>query len=412
MSRNRRLHIAHLSMQLPDRAGGGGATRQFHLLRELARDFEVTVLAGTAGGPHPQPAVQELESFCALSAVEPLPWSTNPARRARRATAIALSRPPYEAARYDPLTEPMRQALRTLHPTPHVVWTEPSNVAAWQRLAPHGAKRVVGFHDILGELLREASALQRQPARRLLAEVEWRRMRRHEAREAAVADLCVVVSERDCELLAKAAPQASIAVVPNGVDVVGLRPDPAGPPEDEDVILFTGSLNHPPNERAALRLAREVLPRLKELRPSARLRIVGRGSGPAIRALGELPGVEVVGEVPDMRPYFLRGMVTVAPIEFGSGSRLKILEALAMERPMLATPKAAEGLDLRDGKELLIRPLGEFPQVLVELFDDPMRRRALGVAGRAAVVERYAWPRLGELLAAQLREMCTRGAAG
>jgi glycosyltransferase involved in cell wall biosynthesis len=115
-------------------------------------------------------------------------------------------------------------------------------------------------------------------------------------------------------------------------------------------------------------------------------------------ALGRIQGVEVVGEVADVRPYLQRAAVAVAPLTFGGGSRLKILEALAMGKAVVSTPKGAEGLELIDGEHLAIRALDDFPEAIASLLSDPQRRRQLGAAGRAFVQAEHDWSSLAERL--------------
>jgi glycosyltransferase involved in cell wall biosynthesis len=398
-----RPHLVHLTTQWPDPRGGGGAVRQFHLLRGAASAFEVTVLAGEGAGPPSPESLAPIQDFATVVSLSPRAWGRSWPRRVARLAAIAGSPRPYTASRYDPMREPAALALARLPRAPDILHVEPSNAAGWLALAPAGCARVLGFHDVLFEVEREAARLAGVSPARLLHAVEWRKLRGYERRAAGWADLCVMASESDATRLRRGAPGARTTVVPNGVDSARFRPAAAAEEED-DLIVFTGSMNHPPNKRAAVRLAEDILPGVRAERPGARLRIVGRAPGPTVLALDGRPGVEVVGEVPDTRPYLARAAVVVAPIEFGGGSRLKVLEAMAMGKAVVATPKGAEGLDVRDGEHLVVASLGEFPGEVAALLADSGRRRELGVAGRRLVERRYDWSALGARFAASLSD--------
>lgn len=402
-----RPHLVHLTTQLPEPRGG--PTRQFHLLREAALRLDVTVLAGEAGGPHAPEALDAVARFARAVPLTPAPWRRDPAARALRLARIAASPRPYGATRYDPLRGPAAAALGALHRPPDILHVEPSNVAGWLDLAPPGARRVAGFHDVLYAVERDAARLA-PPVRRVAAEVEWRKLRAQERRAGAAADLCVMTSEPDAAALRAIAPGARTVVVPNGVDAEWWGAEGAEGEED-DLVVFTGSMNHPPNRRAAELLAREILPALRERRPGARLEIVGREPGPEVRRLGGEPGVRVTGEVPDVRPYLRRAAVAVAPLEFGGGVRNKVLEALAAGVATVATPKGAEGLELDDGQHLLVRSPAEFPEAVAGLLADPGRRAALARAGRRRVADRYRWEALGAAFADALVEVAGTPAA-
>jgi len=137
----------------------------------------------------------------------------------------------------------------------------------------------------------------------------------------------------------------------------------------------------------------DILPRIRREVPGVRLCLVGHDPPPVIQALARPPDVIVAGSVPDVRPYLARAAVCVVPLRIGGGTRLKILDALAMGRPVISTSLAGEGLDLAPGHELLIADGAEaFAAATVRLLRDPAQRAALGAAGRQAVESRHTWP--------------------
>jgi glycosyltransferase involved in cell wall biosynthesis len=157
-------------------------------------------------------------------------------------------------------------------------------------------------------------------------------------------------------------------------------------------MVFTGTLDYRPNIDALRWFVGEVLPLIRRRRPAARLRIVGRAAGPSVRALVGA-GVELLGEVPEVAPHIASAAVYVVPMRIGGGSRLKLLEALALEAAVVSTPMGAEGVaGLRDDEQLLLAASpAAFASAVLRLFDDAALRRRLGSRGRAHVVAHYDW---------------------
>jgi glycosyltransferase involved in cell wall biosynthesis len=224
-------------------------------------------------------------------------------------------------------------------------------------------------------------------ARRWLGRAELRATRTVERRIERAADRVFVASQRDADHLGS----TSMTVVPNGVDTEYWRRTSGERPRD--TVVFTGKMSYEPNEDAALRLVDEVWPLVTRRRPDARLMIVGTSPRARLVEAGTRPGVEVTGRVDDMRAYLDRGTVFAAPIRFGAGIQNKVLEAMAMELPVVASTNAAEGLVI-DGERPPIQ-LADDPATMAELLvaalvaadHDPAP-----VAGhRAWVRERFDW---------------------
>ena len=193
-------------------------------------------------------------------------------------------------------------------------------------------------------------------------------------------------------------PRNVIEVVANGVDLEIWQP----PDLEQEVagrIIFTGSMDYYPNVSAVLFFAQACWPLIREQVPHAHWLIVGRNPPPEVQQLAELPGVTVTGSVPDTRPYFAEAEVAIVPLQIGSGTRLKILEALSMQKAVVSTSLGAEGLSVVHDKHLLIADdPPAFAQSVVELLQQPERRRTLGEVGRRLVEAEYSWERCGEQL--------------
>lgn len=228
-------------------------------------------------------------------------------------------------------------------------------------------------------------------------------MRSYEPRMAATFDRVVAVTEDDRRALLARAPQLRIDVVPNGVDTRALRPlpPPAGPP----ALLFVGSMFYRPCVDAAVWLVREILPLLRRRHPALEVWLVGKGPTAEVRALaGE--GVHVVGEVEDLVPYYARATLALAPLRAGGGSRLKILEAMALGRAVVSTTIGAEGLGVHDGTHVAIADDADaFASRVDALLADAPRRAAMEQAARSHVERTSDWDDLAARLLSLYAEL-------
>lgn len=213
-------------------------------------------------------------------------------------------------------------------------------------------------------------------------------------------DIVTTVAQADATRLRELAPGARVEVVPNGVDATQFHPDPAAAPVPWSLV-FVGAMSYPPNIAAMRYLTTEVLPMVRRTRPHARLTIVGRDPAPEVRDMAS-DAVEVTGEVEDVRPYLAGSALFVAPMISGSGIKNKVLEAMAMARPVVATPLGVEGLPVRDGEHAVIAEGAPALAAAIErlLVNDEERSR-IGRAARVLVERAYTW----EACAARYEEL-------
>lgn len=261
---------------------------------------------------------------------------------------------------------------------------------------------VVDLCDATSSRLR--GALRFQDRRRVPSTLlEYVQVRRVEHRLLERGDQLLFASARDRDaLLGGAAPNA--VVVPNGVDVDHWTRRAATLGRDE--VVFTGKMSYPPNEHAALHLATDVMPIVRRAVPSAHLSIVGTEPTARLRRLGGGPGVTVTGFVEDVRPYLERAAVFAAPLRFGAGIQNKVLEAMAMAVPVVASSVAASGLTLEDGTAAPVTvaddPVGVAGAVVAKLLaarDDPEPDSA----ARRHVEDHFVWRRSAQLVEGALR---------
>lgn len=234
-------------------------------------------------------------------------------------------------------------------------------------------------------------------AGRLVYDREARKMFALERATAARADVSLFVSEAEAAFFRAEAklPRADIRAMSNGIDldffsaVASFDPLPA---RAAPLVVFTGQMNYRPNVEAAIAFAEDVLPELRDTRPDLEFAIVGRRPPPAVEALAGRPGVIVTGEVPDVRPWLAAADVVAAPLQIARGIQNKVLEAMAMGRPIVASPGAFEGIDALPGRDLMVaEDVGAQAEAILSLLAAPERAAAMGRAARARMADLYSW---------------------
>jgi glycosyltransferase involved in cell wall biosynthesis len=247
---------------------------------------------------------------------------------------------------------------------------------------------ILNKHDITFIILRRYLEHEPSLVRRLYGRLEYWKLRRWEAEACRRLGRVLVVSHLDKAILETLSPSARYAYAPNVIDV---NQYPQAPDDDGRTVLYSGAMDWQPNLDAVMFFATQILPRLRQRRPHIQFVVAGRAPELSLRRkLEKLPNVRLTGTVPDMRPEIAKAVVCAVPLRIGSGTRLKILEMGAMEKAIVSTRIGAEGLDLRDGRELILADRPEdFVTAIEALFCDAGRRRALGIAARNTISATY-----------------------
>jgi len=370
----------------------GGRLRSLNILAELARVHQVSVLTTHAPGDDPDELLRNLPQ---CEQVRSYPHAA-PKWHSPRFPAMLLrswlSPMPVDVWKYrvPVLRDEVERRL--------AAGTVDLCIADFVFAAPNvplaGPVPVVFFaHNVEHLILKRLAEAQQQFWRRALLGLEWRKMRRYEARVCRRARLTVAVSPQDRELLSAGAPGAPIRDVPTGVDIDYFKPN--GTSEAPMELVFTGSMDWHPNEDAIRHFIAEILPAVRREVPAVSLTVVGRNPSGALREAAAQAGVRVTGTVEDVRPYIDAAAVYVVPLRIGGGTRLKVFEALSMGKAVVSTGVGVEGLPLASGEHYLrADDPAAFAFAVVALLRDPARRRTLGLAGQRLTRERYAWPQV------------------
>jgi polysaccharide biosynthesis protein PslH len=250
---------------------------------------------------------------------------------------------------------------------------------------------VVDSHNIDYELARQYARAGRSLAHRLYAGVNWRKLRREELGTYRDADGVYLCSGEDERRLLDVIPGARTAVIPNAADVEYYQPRPTDPPPDGRTVVFFGLLSYVPNVDGVIYFVEKIWPRVAKAHPEARFKIIGGKPPPSLQLLAG-PRVELTGFVPDLRPHLAAAAAVVVPLRLGGGTRLKIVEAMAMGKAIVSTSLGAEGIEAIPGRDLLLEDQPEaFADAVNRLLGGPELAARIGQSVRSLAVERYSW---------------------
>lgn len=391
------LNLLYLVHRVPCPPNRGDRIRSYHLLRYLATRCNV-YLATLADEPVTKETRDELRRLCRDVAIV----ETTSKRWLRAAWSLATGRSATEGLF---ASRDLRRAIERWTQTVRfdACLTFCSSMAQYARLpGVSNVPTVVDLVDVDSEKFAEYAASGRGPKRWLHA-LESARLRRVERELFDWAKAVTLVSQAECDLYERCCPGARSVAITNGVDLSYFLPAADEEGQIPERCVFVGALDYRPNIDGIVSFVRHAWSQLRERRPQATLAIVGRQPDPAVLRLAEVPGVQVIGSVPDVRPFVREASVAVVPLQIARGVQNKVLEALAMGKAVVASPGAAEGLGVSSEHELVVATSWpEWVESLDGLFSSRDRRRRLGESGRRFVELRHSWEsnleRFGELL--------------
>ncbi len=381
--------LLYLTHRIPYPPNKGDKLRSFNILRQLVRRHRVW-LGTFVDHPDDHAHIAALKQWCAQTCVIPIePGIRRIASLRGLLSGEALSLPYYRSPR---LADWVANVTAEHDIRAAVAFSGPM---AQYLDVPGFERRIIDFCDVDSAKWTQYAADRRWPMSWLYRR-EGERLLAFERAAAAHCDACLFVTAAEADLFRAAAPELStrVGVMQNGVDADFFSPAHAGAspyPQGGPIIAFSGAMDYWPNVDAVTWFVTELLPQIRQAVPRARFCIVGMNPGPGVQALaGE--GVTVTGTVPDVRPYIAHADVVVAPLRIARGIQNKVLEAMAMARPVVLSAAPAIGLDAEDGRHCAVAASGQaFCSRVIELLEDPVRRAAMGVAARDCVLRAYSW---------------------
>lgn len=406
------LFLAHRTPYPPNK---GDKIRSFHLLTQLAKRHEVTLLYWV-DDPSDLAHAASLQSLC-KGKVFAVPLRRASAL-ARALLALLCGRSFSEGFYRSKLFQ--RSLNEALAAGPFDAVLAFSSTMAPYCAAIDAKIKIVDFVDVDSDKWGQLGKSARFPLS-ILYRIEERRLARLEAEISGWASCSLFVSAADAALFRQRGGRGKIAVLPNGTDLdVRRLPREPMPCRDlsrrsdaEDVdarLVFVGTMNYQPNADAVEYFVMQILPRIRDSFPRARFEVVGRHPPKSLLRLQDHPGVKIVGEVPDVRSYLLRADVSVAPMRIARGVQNKVLEAMAMGVPVVATAAAIQGIDVTDGQEVLVaNQPEEFARQVVRVLRDAELRKTMTKKAWSKMAQAYNWDLVGARLEEHLRPSAPNG---
>jgi sugar transferase (PEP-CTERM/EpsH1 system associated) len=389
------VRILFVCHRMPYPPSDGARVRAFHIIRHLARSHEVTVAAPTRSADELRSA-EQLKQHCSAVITGPI---TRLAAAARMVKNLATATPSSMGFFYSPqLAARIRQAV-SARPF-DMVFVYCSSVAPYVE-GIEGTVKVIDFVDMDSQKWLVYAKAHRFPLS-LGYWLEGTKLRREEACIANAFDLSMCVTPGELATLrsfgvnsatgvrSAAGVRSAIGWFPNGVDLDYFAPTEA--PYDPNAICFVGRMDYFPNQQAVIDFCDHVLPQVQKARPEASFTIIGAEPPRAVRELARRLGVSVTGTVADVRAFVRRSAVSVAPLRIARGVQNKILEAMAMGVPVVASPQTASGIEAVPGRHLMVAANAEaMASAVIRLLCDGKERARLAHAAREHVVQTYSW---------------------
>ena len=391
------MRILMIDEEIPFPLNSGKRLRTYNLLKHLATRSQITYLCRLHEGLE-KPHIQALEKFGIKTIVLPHPIMKKTGARFYLALIANLfSKYPYVVTshRSMELVNAARNLMtRDSFDLIHCEWTPyAANLKAFLSYPS-----VVVAHNVESLVWQRHYEVESDPFKKMYIYLQWKKMEQFERNTFSLFSRSIAVSERDRDIISQWVSRDRIDVVPNGVDVDHFKP--SWRPQKPRSLVFSGAMDWRPNVDCMLYFLDEVWPLVLKTYPDSSLTIVGRRPLRILRnRVAGAPAVTLTGTVEDVRPYIESATAYIVPLRVGGGSRLKILEAFSMHKPVVSTSVGAEGLEVLPGKDLLIADESRsFAAAIIRLFEDAGLRESLGSSGRILVEKQYQWKRLAEKL--------------
>jgi len=385
--------ILAVTSRLPFPPREGHQLRAWHVLRALASEHEVTLLSFERSDDLPAEAAP---LHAAMARVETfrIPCERSRSALARAALRATLTPTPFLVAKYD--SPALRERLSVLARDADLVHFDMLPLIAHADCVPEGTPVTLNAHNVEHRLLTTRARIETRAWARRFLSGQVARLEAFERHACERADAVLACSEVDAQGLRELAPGCNVHVIANGVDLDANRPGVHAP--DEDRLVFVGQMGWFPNRDGVEWFLRDVFPRILARRPATRFELVGKAPGleipEAVRA-----NVDLAGFVDDLRPHVHDASVYVVPLRAGSGTRLKVLEAMALGKAIVTTHVGSEGIALQHDRSALYADDAEsFAQAVLSLLSSPVRVAELGIEARRLAEDEYGWEAIGARL--------------
>jgi glycosyltransferase involved in cell wall biosynthesis len=385
------MRILFLSTWFPNPPDNGSKLRVYHLLEALAQQHQITLLSFAFATAEPEHR-GALQAWCEALHVVPLdPFAANRAGSLR----TFLSARPVASRPIPAMSQLVTETVRAHKFAAVIASTEMT--ASYALLVPQDTIKILEAHNSMSRWMHDRFQNAASAPQRVRCWASWQKCRRHEAKYYPYFDLVTMVSEQDRAVTAATVGKCPPRVesVPNGVDTRHNRPGLAV--AEPCRLVYNGALTYSANYDAMQYFLAEIYPLIKTAVPEVSLAITGSTKGVDLDGLALDESVRLTGYVEDVRIPVAEAAVCVTPIRQGGGTRLKILEAMALGTAVVSTSKGAEGLDVADGEHLLLADTPQaFAQSVVSLLRDPAQRQQLATAARQRVEDQYDWRQIGQ----------------
>jgi polysaccharide biosynthesis protein PslH len=380
--------ILYICYAPPVHARLGPARRHYHILDELCRFYDVHLLS--IGDPS-EAEVFAREFGSRIAGFTFAPRTRGTARTFTRKAWRTLTGHCDFLPAHDPALRRLCAEITSTHSFDAILL---SIVLLRALPLPRGVPIVGDTHNAEFDVCRRMATLSDSVLHRQYAKWQWPAMRREEQWCGHHVDLVLATSHRDRQVFESELGLHNVAVIPNGIDLAEFAAPGAVP--DRSTIVFSGLMSYYPNQQAVRWFLDAVLPIVRRQLPRAKFVVAGAAPPRWLRTRADAH-LEVTGRVADIRPHLARATAVVAPLLIGGGTRVKILEAAAMGKPVISTTLGAEGLDLRHGEAILLADDPEtFAAHLMSVLEDPELASRIGANGRWHVAEHFDWNRIGE----------------
>lgn len=387
------MRLLWFSHFIPYPPRGGAHQRSYNLLRHVSGLYEATLVAFNLQGSPPAHLANwkaELGKYCSSVHLWETPVMWKSFRWGAKLALSAFQPQPYSCRCFwSPTMETKWQAMLRQHQGA-LVHFDSIDLA---RFVPAAAtfRKVLNHHNCESAMARRRAEVERNPAKKLYLQSQASKLARLERDTCPLFTVNLAVSEDDAQRLKATSPRAEFRVVENSTDTSYFAPSSTA--IQPDSLIFASSLNWYPNISAIQFFVREVWPTVKARRPGVRLYVVGmKPSASLVRYLRQDSQLTLVDSPADIRPWIAKAAAFICPMTDGGGTKVKLLDAMAMGKAIVSTPVGCEGLEVTHGENILVAGAPhDFAAKTVEVLRDPGLRERLGLGARTLVERKYSW---------------------